>query len=111
MCSYGLSRLTYPIWPRYDSGPLRSSYEFAASVLRGRRARLLGQMGKLKGKILAESRGGSVMRLVHKLVVFLGLAFFWASPTFGATITGNVTGPDGKPLMGVFVVAENAQSI
>jgi len=50
------------------------------------------------------------MRLVHKLVVFLGLAFFWASPTFGATITGNVTGPDGKPLMGVFVVAENAQS-
>ncbi|PYU19638.1 MAG: hypothetical protein DMG32_24050 [Acidobacteria bacterium] len=41
------------------------------------------------------------MRLVHKLVVFLGLAFFWASPTFGATITGNVTGPDGKPLMGV----------
>jgi hypothetical protein len=64
----------------------------------------LGRMGKLKGKILAESRGGSVMRLVYKLVVFLSLAFFWASPTFGATITGSVTGPGGCAAISLPVV-------
>src|SRR5260370_38143745 len=50
------------------------------------------------------------MRSAHKLLISLSLAFLWASPIFGATIAGNVTGPDGKPLMGVFVVAENPQS-
>ena len=33
-----------------------------------------------------------------------------ASSAFAATITGNVTGPDGKPFMGAFVVAENTQN-
>ena len=33
-----------------------------------------------------------------------------ALPGFAASITGNVKGPDGKPLMGIFVVAENSQN-
>src|SRR5487761_163413 len=52
----------------------------------------------------------TVMRLVHKLLVSLSLAFSWSSSIFAATITGSVTGPDGKPSMGVFVVAENSQN-
>jgi virginiamycin B lyase len=31
-------------------------------------------------------------------------------PSFAASIAGNVKGPDGKPLMGIFVVAENSQN-
>ena len=33
-----------------------------------------------------------------------------ASAALAATITGNVQGPDGKPFMGAFVVAENTQN-
>jgi cytochrome c5 len=33
-----------------------------------------------------------------------------ALPGFAASITGNVKGPDGKPQMGIFVVAENSQN-
>ena len=33
-----------------------------------------------------------------------------ASAASAATITGNVTGPDGKPFMGAFVVAENPRT-
>src|SRR5260370_29042913 len=50
------------------------------------------------------------MRSAHKLLISLSLAFLWASPIFGATIAGNVLGPDGRPLMGIFVVAENSQN-
>ena len=50
------------------------------------------------------------MRLVDKGPVSLALTASLASAAFGATITGNVTGPDGKPFMGAFVVAENAQN-
>ncbi len=35
---------------------------------------------------------------------------FLATTAFAATITGNVQGPDGKPFMGAFVVAENTQN-
>ena len=49
------------------------------------------------------------MRLIHKLM-FLALTASMASPVFAASITGNVKGPDGKPLMGIFVVAENSQN-
>ena len=38
------------------------------------------------------------------------LALVLAAPAFSATITGTVTGPDGKPFMGAFVVAENPQT-
>ncbi len=33
-----------------------------------------------------------------------------AIPTFAATITGTVKGPDGKPFMAAFVIAENTQN-
>ena len=48
--------------------------------------------------------------LADKFLVSLTLTVCLASSAFGATITGNVTGPDGKPFMGAFVVAENAQN-
>ena len=47
------------------------------------------------------------MCLVDRRLVFLALT---ALPAFSATITGNIKGPDGKPFMGAFVVAENTQN-
>jgi virginiamycin B lyase len=46
------------------------------------------------------------MRCANKVLVSL-LLTGPLSPAFAATITGNVNGPDGKPFMGAFVVAEN----
>jgi len=46
------------------------------------------------------------MRFVHHLMVSVTLASTLAA-AFGASITGNVKGPDGKPFMGAFVAAEN----
>src|SRR5436190_5205063 len=48
--------------------------------------------------------------MLHKLLVSLTLTVSCASIASAATITGAVTGPDGKPFMGAFVVAENAQN-
>jgi sugar lactone lactonase YvrE len=45
-----------------------------------------------------------------KLLVSLALTTALAAPTSAATITGSVSGPDGKPFMGAFVVAENMQN-
>src|SRR6266567_3080709 len=53
---------------------------------------------------------GGVMRLADKVLVSLTLTVALASTAFGATITGSVQGPDGKPFMGAFVVAENTQN-
>src|SRR5260370_26594093 len=50
------------------------------------------------------------MRLADKVLVSLTLTVSLASSAFAATITGNVQGPDGKPFMGAFVVAENTQN-
>ena len=50
------------------------------------------------------------MRLINRSWAALTLTVALASTAFGATITGNVQGPDGKPFMGAFVVAENAQN-
>ncbi len=50
------------------------------------------------------------MRLADKVLVSLTLTVALASTAFGATITGSVQGPDGKPFMGAFVVAENTQN-
>jgi virginiamycin B lyase len=47
------------------------------------------------------------MRFVNNLVVSLALT---ASLASAASVMGNVKGPDGKPMMGVFVVAENTQN-
>jgi virginiamycin B lyase len=49
------------------------------------------------------------MRL-EKALVSLPLTVALASTALGATITGTVQGPDGKPFMGAFVVAENPQT-
>src|SRR5260370_17540042 len=48
--------------------------------------------------------------LADKFLVSLSLTVCLASSALGATITGSVTGPDGRPFMGAFVVAENAQN-
>ena len=50
------------------------------------------------------------MRLIDKLLVSLTFTVSFASGAFGGTITGSVTGPDGRPFMGAFVVAENPQT-
>src|SRR5579863_4778518 len=47
------------------------------------------------------------MRFFHNLVGSLMVTAVFAS---AASVTGNVKGPDGKPMMGVFVVAENTQN-
>jgi virginiamycin B lyase len=49
------------------------------------------------------------MRL-DKVLVSLTLTVCLASTASAATISGNVRGPDAKPFMGAFVVAENMQN-
>jgi len=51
------------------------------------------------------------MRLIDKAFGSLTLFIFLGSTAFAATITGTVQGPDGKPFMGAFVVAENTQNM
>src|SRR5436190_14781615 len=46
----------------------------------------------------------------QKILLALILTACLAPGAMGATITGTVTGPDGKPFMGAFVVAENTQT-
>jgi Carboxypeptidase regulatory-like domain len=50
------------------------------------------------------------MGLAIRVLVSLTLTMSPAATALAATITGNVQGPDGKPFMGAFVVAENAQN-
>ena len=50
------------------------------------------------------------MDLAGRVLVSLVPTIFLASTALAATITGNVQGPDGKPFMGAFVVAENTQN-
>ena len=50
------------------------------------------------------------MRRSSKLLAALALGSCLSSPVIAATITGSVTGPDGKPQMGVFVVAQDART-
>ena len=50
------------------------------------------------------------MKFAEKALGSLVLTVTLASTAMGATITGTVTGPDGKPFMGAFVVAENTQN-
>jgi virginiamycin B lyase len=49
------------------------------------------------------------MKFTLRLALFAVTASV-ALPGFAASITGNVKGPDGKPIMGIFVVAENSQN-
>ena len=50
------------------------------------------------------------MRFVDKVLFFIALTVSLAATTFGATITGSVKGPDGKPFTAAFVIAENTQN-
>ena len=50
------------------------------------------------------------MRAIHKLLLSMPFAVCLALPALAATITGSVKGPDGRPVMGAFVAAENTQS-
>src|SRR4051812_43889565 len=50
------------------------------------------------------------MRSANRVLISLVLTVPLASTAIAATITGDVKGPDGKPFMGAFVVAENTQN-
>ncbi len=50
------------------------------------------------------------MRPLIKLPAITAFAACLAAPAFAASVTGSVTGPDGKPVMGVFVVALDAKT-
>jgi Carboxypeptidase regulatory-like domain len=50
------------------------------------------------------------MRIAHEILAALPLTALVSAAALGASITGTVTGPDGKPFMGTFVAAENPQS-
>jgi virginiamycin B lyase len=49
------------------------------------------------------------MRFADRILASLTLTVSLASIADAATITGSVEGPDGKPFMGAFVVADDAQ--
>jgi hypothetical protein len=53
--------------------------------------------------------GGSV-RSQTKFLVLAGLALFLAASCFGATVSGTVKGPDGAPVEGAFVQAQNTKT-
>jgi len=46
----------------------------------------------------------------RNMLLALALTAAVAIPSLAASITGNVKGPDGKPFMGAFVVAENTKN-
>ena len=50
------------------------------------------------------------MRTSTKALATAALLASLASPAFAATVTGTVKGPDGKPLMGAFVVADDVKT-
>jgi virginiamycin B lyase len=50
------------------------------------------------------------MRIAHEFLAAMSLTALMSAAALGASITGTVTGPDGKPFMGAFVAAENRQS-
>src|SRR5215216_6341396 len=54
--------------------------------------------------------GGNKHAAARQALLSLALAISFGSPAVAATITGTVQGPDGKPFMGAFVVAENTQN-
>ena len=50
------------------------------------------------------------MRAVKSILVILAVSTSLASAAFAASISGDVKGADGKPVMGVFVVAQDAKT-
>ena len=50
------------------------------------------------------------MPIAHEILAVLPLTALMSATALGASITGTITGPDGRPFMGAFVAAENPQS-
>jgi hypothetical protein len=50
------------------------------------------------------------MQRIEKILAFMGALIFLAAFAHGATITGTVKGPDGAPLKGAFVQAQNSKT-
>ena len=50
------------------------------------------------------------MRPQSKFLVFLGLAVFLAASCYGASVSGTVKGPDGAPVQGAFIQAQNTKT-
>jgi hypothetical protein len=50
------------------------------------------------------------MPIAHEILAALPLTALMSATALGASITGTITGPDGRPFMGAFVAAENPQS-
>jgi virginiamycin B lyase len=50
------------------------------------------------------------MPLTREILAALPITALVSATALGASITGTLTGPDGKPVMGAFVAAENPQS-
>ena len=50
------------------------------------------------------------MPIAHEILAALPLTALLSATALGASITGTITGPDGRPFMGAFVAAENPQS-
>src|SRR5262245_32522051 len=62
------------------------------------------------GLMVATNRVLASLALTTALTSSALLSSALISSAWAATITGTVTGPDGKPFMGAFVVAENPQT-
>src|SRR5580700_1965864 len=56
-----------------------------------------------------QNYGGS-MRSQAKFLALAGLALFLAASCYGATLSGTVKGPDGAPVEGAFVQAQNTKT-
>ena len=50
------------------------------------------------------------MRSQAKFLALAGLALFLAASCYGATLSGTVKGPDGAPVEGAFVQAQNTKT-
>src|SRR5215471_16354 len=68
--------------------------------------------GQHWGKFSTNSfkRGGTAMRATTRLMLGVGSIVAAMSGADAATITGTVTGPDGKPFRGAFVQARNLKT-
>jgi len=53
---------------------------------------------------------GEGMRSQTRILALLGLAFYLAASCYGATVSGTVKGPDGAPVEGAFVQAQNTKT-
>src|SRR4030081_1116627 len=53
---------------------------------------------------------GDSMGLHRRFLALIGLAVFFSSACYAATITGTVKGPDGAPFEGAFVQAQNTKT-